>query len=417
VTPHPAVHQVLATLGYGDAIGHEVLGIQRVLRDAGYESEIFVETADQRLEPLTRDYRQLIDASRPDNLLLHHFSIGSKASRVAFALPDRMALIYHNITPPNYFVGVHRTLARQCFRGRRELGAYVDRCDLALGDSEFNREDLEHLGFTRTGVLPVVPGFDHLDATPNGFVADQFDDDWTNVLFVGRVIANKRIEDLVRFFHAYHTIFNPRSRLLIVGAFSMFERYLASLNHLVTTLGLSHVHFTGHVTDEELVAYYDVADLFLCASEHEGFCVPLVEAFYKRIPVVAYAATAVPATMDGAGVLFGEKDPLAVAALMDAILSDEALQDAIVRGEDAAVARLRSKDFSGTLLDIVRRVLAGPRARQPRVAADFWEQFDAAEALEEQRLFRPSMYKALPEAGTAIYTAQFAHDDESKDSL
>ena len=141
------IHQVLATLGYGDAIGHEVLGIQRVLRAAGYESEIFVETADHRLEPLTRDYRELVDASHPDNLLLHHFSLGSKASRTAFALPDRMALIYHNITPPEYFVGVHRTLARQCFRGRRELRAYADRCDLALGDSEFNRQDLEALGF------------------------------------------------------------------------------------------------------------------------------------------------------------------------------------------------------------------------------------------------------------------------------
>src|SRR5581483_4957959 len=112
------VHQVLATLGYGDAIGYEVLGIQRVLRTAGYESDIFVETADHRLESLTRDYRELVDATHPDNLLLHHFSLGSRASRTAYALPDRMALIYHNITPPEYFVGVHRTLARQCFRGR-----------------------------------------------------------------------------------------------------------------------------------------------------------------------------------------------------------------------------------------------------------------------------------------------------------
>ena len=157
------IHQVLATLGYGDAIGHEVLGIQRVLRAAGYESEIFVETADSRLESLTRDYRELVDSSHPDNLLLHHFSLGSKASRTAYALPDRMALIYHNITPPEYFVGVHRTLARQCFRGRRELRAYADRCDLALGDSEFNRQDLEALGFPRTAVLPVVPDFSHLD--------------------------------------------------------------------------------------------------------------------------------------------------------------------------------------------------------------------------------------------------------------
>jgi glycosyltransferase involved in cell wall biosynthesis len=392
----PAVHQVLATLGYGDAIGHEVLGIQQALRLAGYDSAIFVETADRRLEPLTRDYRELVDASHPDNLLLHHFSIGSKASRTAYALPDRMALIYHNITPPEYFVGVHRTLARQCFRGRRELRAYVDRCDLALGDSEFNRQDLEALGFPRTAVLPVVPDFAHLDRLPNRFVADQFDDEWTNVLFVGRVIANKKIEDLIRMFHAYHVNFNPRSRLLIVGVFSLFERYLASLNELTAELKLSNVHFTGHVSDEELVAFYEIADLFLCASEHEGFCVPLVEAFYKQVPVLAYAATAVPHTMDGAGVLFDDKDPRHVAALMDAILSDPKLQDAIVEGQTAAVGRLQAKDFRGTLLGFVERILASPRAAAPKVAADFWHQFDAAEALEELRQVRPSLYKALP---------------------
>jgi len=387
---------VLATLGYGDAIGHEVLGIQRVLREAGHESEIFVETADHRLEPMTRDYRELVDHSHPDNLLFHHFSLGSKASRTAYALPDRMALIYHNITPPEYFVGVHRTLARQCFRGRRELQAYRDRCDIALGDSEFNREDLERLGFPRTAVLPVVPDFSHLDREANWLLADQFDDDWTNVLFVGRVIANKKIEDVIRFFHAYRTFYNPRSRLLIVGAQSGFERYLASLHQLVAELGASHVHFIGHVSDAELVAFYECADLFLCASEHEGFCVPLVESFYKQVPVLAYAATAVPATMDGAGVLFDEKDPIHVATLMDAIVSDSALQDRLVEGQLAAVDRLCSKDFSGTLLAFVDRILAAPRAALPKVTWDFWHQFDAAQALEELRLDRPSAFKALP---------------------
>jgi L-malate glycosyltransferase len=392
------IHQVLATLGYGDAIGHEVLGIQRVLRAAGHESEIFVETADSRLEALTRDYRELVDFSDPGNLLLHHFSLGSKASRTAYALPDRMALIYHNITPPEYFIGVHRALARQCFRGRRELRAYANRCDLAMGDSEFNRQDLASLGFPRTAVLPVVPDFSHLDRPANHVLSAQFDDDWTNVMFVGRVIANKKIEDVIRFFHAYHSMFNPRSRLLIVGAQSGFERYLASLHQLIAELGLSHVHFTGHVSDEELVGFYEVADLFLCASEHEGFCVPIVEAFYMQIPVLAFAATAIPATMDGAGVLYETKDPVHVAALMDAIVSNPGLQDAIVEGQAAAVERLRSRDFAGTLLGFVDEIVGGPRAPEPHVTYDFWHQFDAAQALEELRLYRPSIYKALPEA-------------------
>jgi L-malate glycosyltransferase len=396
------IHQVLATLGYGDAIGHEVLGIQRVLRAAGYESEIFVETADHRLESQTRDYRELVDFSHRDNLLLHHFSLGSKASRTAYALPDRMALIYHNITPPEYFVGVHRTLARQTFRGRRELRAYADRCDLAMGDSEFNRLDLEALGFARTAVLPVVPDFSHLDHQPNWLVARDFDDEWTNVVFVGRVIANKKIEDLICWFHAYHTIFNPRSRLLLVGAQTGFERYLAALHQLVARLGASHVNFIGHVSDEELVAFYEIADLFLCASEHEGFCVPIVEAFYKQIPVLAYAATAVPSTMDGAGVLFDDRDPIHVATLMDEIVSNAALQDRIVDGQLDAVARLQSKDFAGTLLGFVDRILAAPRAPAPHAALDFWAQFDAAQALEELRMYRPAIFQALPAAPERI---------------
>ena len=176
----------------------------------------------------------------------------------------------------------------------------------------------------------------------------------------------------------------------------MFERYLAALHHMVADLRLDHVHFVGHVSDEELVAYYEIADLFLCASEHEGFCVPLVEAFYKQVPVLAYAATAVPSTMDGAGVLYDDKDPMAVAALMDAIVSNVALQDAIVAKQLEAVARLRAKDFAGTLLGFVDRMLAAPRAPAPAVTFDFWSQFDAAQELEELRLYRPGVYKALP---------------------
>src|SRR5262245_26423408 len=183
VARHPRVPQVLATLGYGDAIGHEVLGIQRVLRRAGYASEIFVETADPRLEDQTLDYREMVGAIAPEDVLIHHFSIGSRASRTAYALPGRMALVYHNITPPEYFVGVHKDLVKQCFRGRRELTAYVSRTDLALGDSEYNRQELSDLGFPRTGVLPVVPDFSHLEGPPNRLLAADFDDGWTNVMF------------------------------------------------------------------------------------------------------------------------------------------------------------------------------------------------------------------------------------------
>jgi glycosyltransferase involved in cell wall biosynthesis len=390
------VHQVLATLGYGDAIGHEVLGIQRVLKDAGCESEIFVETADRRLEDLTTDYREMVGALAPEDIVIHHFSIGSRASRTAYALPGRMALVYHNITPPEYFLGVHKDLVKLCFRGRRELTAYIPRCEVALGDSDYNRQELDALGFARTGVLPVVPGFTHLDLPPNTMTADRFDDGWTNVLFVGRVIPNKKFEDVIRAFHVYRTKYNPRSRLLLVGSYSGFERYLAMLDGLVARLGTPEVHFLGHVSNEELTALYDVADLFLCASEHEGFCVPLIEAFYKQVPVLAYAATAVPATMDGGGVLYETKDPFDVARLMSAILDAVEIEDAILDSQAAALTRLRAKDFAGTLLRFVDEIGATPPRPAPDVPYDFWPMFDQAERLEELRQFRPAIYRALP---------------------
>jgi len=389
------VHQVLATLGYGDAIGHEVLGIQRVLRRAGFESEIFVETADPRLESFTIDYRDLVGAVGPSDVLIHHFSIGSRASRTAYALPGRMVLVYHNITPPSYFIGIHKELVKLCFHGRRELTAYIDRCELALGDSEYNRHELDDLGYPRTAVLPVVPDFSHLDSDPDRRLAD-LDDDWTNVMFVGRVIPNKKFEDVIRAFHAYRTRHNPRSRLLLVGSYSGFEKYLAMLQALIARLGTPDVHFLGHVSNEELTALYDVADLFLCASEHEGFCVPIVEAFYKRVPVVAYAATAVPATMDGGGVLYDTKDPLEIARLMDAVL-DPLIEEAVLESQDAALRRLRARDFDATLLRFVDQTLATPPREAPEVAWDFWDQFDQFDRFEELRQFRPALYKALPD--------------------
>ncbi|MCC7042587.1 MAG: glycosyltransferase family 4 protein [Acidobacteria bacterium] len=405
----PRVHQILATLGYGDAIGNEVLGINRALRAAGYTSDIIVETADPRLEHLTVDYRDVVGAVGPDDLLIHHFSLGSRASRTAFALPCRMMLIYHNITPPEYFLGVHDQLVRQCYHGRRELLPYRSRCDLALGVSEFNRQELETLGFPRTGVLPVVPDFSHLATTPDPRVYDAYDDEWTNILFVGRVIPNKRPDNLIRFVHAYQTLYNRKTRLILAGSYGGFETYLAQLHTLIGDLGVSNVHVLGQVSNEELTALYDVADLFLCASEHEGFCVPLMEAFHKRVPVLAYAATAVPATMDGGGVLYDSTDPRRVAALMHATLANVAREDAILAGQDAALARLLARDFPRLVTDFAGQALGGPRLPPASVDPDFWRQFRLAEELEAIRQSRPAAFRALPLPPDAGAVADLGH--------
>jgi glycosyltransferase involved in cell wall biosynthesis len=241
----------------------------------------------------------------------------------------------------------------------------------------------------------VVPDFSHLSGQPSRRVLDAFDDDRTNILFVGRMIPNKRPDQLIRFFHAYQSILNPDARLLLAGSSVQFEHYRASLQYLAAELGVRDVHFLGQVSNEDLTALYDVADLYLCASEHEGFCVPLVEAFYKRVPVLAYAATAVPATMDGGGVLFDSTDPVRVAATMAAMLADEATEDRILATQDAALARLQAIDFPAVLLEYVRQALAAPMP-DVKVAPDFWRQYKLALELDEIREARPSAFHALP---------------------
>jgi glycosyltransferase involved in cell wall biosynthesis len=223
------------------------------------------------------------------------------------------------------------------------------------------------------------------------------------------VIPNKRPDNLIRFVHAYKTLYNRKTRLLLAGSYGGFDSYLAQLHSLVATLGVDDVHVLGQVTNEELTALYDVADLFLCASEHEGFCVPLIEAFYKGVPVLALAATAVPATMDGGGMLYDSSDPAEVASRMHAILDDQRRQEDMIARQDAALARLRARDFDGLVVRFVGQVFDGPRLPPAAVTPDFWRQFALAQELEDIRQSRPAAFRALPPAPAAGTTADLEH--------
>jgi glycosyltransferase involved in cell wall biosynthesis len=304
------------------------------------------------------------------------------------------------VTPASFFAPYDPSLFRLASLGRQELATLAGRVELALGDSEYNRRELESLGFAPTGVFPIAVDTARVTRRARRPALEEIlDDGLVNFLFVGRIAPNKKIEDHIRLAEHYKRYVDAYYRFIFVGRCDVVPRYYSMVRALMTEYRLLNDRFlfTGPVPDEELAVYYRHAAVYVSLSEHEGFCVPLVEAFYKRVPVLAYAATAVPSTMDGAGVLFPEKDPAHVALLIDTILSDSALREAIVTSQLAAVDRLRSKDFAGTLLGFVDRILASPRAPGPHVAFDFWHQFDAAEELEELRLYRPGMYKALPE--------------------
>ena len=376
-----------------------MLGIQRVLRGAGYESEIFVETADRRLESLTTDYREMVGAIAPDDILIHHFSIGSRASRTAYALPGRMALVYHNITPPEYFLGVHKDLVKLCFRGRRELTAYVARCDLALGDSEYNRQELEALGFAATGVLPVVPDFSHLDGrAEHDRRGRPFDDGWTNILFVGRVDPEQEVRGchprLSRLSHAAQSALAAAAGRLVQR---LRDVLCDAARRSSRGSAYADVHFLGHVSNEELTAIYDVADLFLCASEHEGFCVPLVESFYKRVPVLAFAATAVPATMDGGGVLYTTKDPFEIARLMAAVLDDPDVEDGGAGVAGRCARRGCSRRTSpARCCDSSTNCARSARARPPRFRGTSGRSSIRRSGSRNCGSSGPALYRALP---------------------
>jgi glycosyltransferase involved in cell wall biosynthesis len=350
------IHQFSTSLTYGDAISDEMLEIQRVLREGGHRSEIFTRFFDPRLAGQRRDYREYKKISSPGNIVIFHFSIGSPVSKLFFRVPDKKIMVYHNITPHDFFVDWHRILARECYKGRLEIKLFVDKVDLAVGDSEFNRRELEAIGYAKTGVLPILMDLSKFDQPGDPVTRRLLADGKTTILFVGRVIPNKKFEDVIKAYCFYKRYFNSESRLILAGDYRGLERYFSALLELVDTLGLKDVHFSGHVDFSELLAYFERADVYLSLSEHEGFGVPILEAFYKKIPVVGFIAGAVEETMNGGGVLLKNKDYVRIAALIDVLVRDKSVRQAIIQGQLRALEKFSRENVGRILLQHVEEV-------------------------------------------------------------
>lgn len=351
------VHQVLATLSYGDAIAHHALAIQRSLRRAGYQSDIFAESVHPRVAQYARPLEDYGCVSARDAVCLFHYAVGSAAGPLVYHSPDRLVIVYHNITPAKYFLGFQNHVVGLCYHGRRELRRFASRAELALGVSAFNEGELAAAGFTRTGVLPIVPDLGARERRASHVVRRLYGDGRTNVLFVGRVIPNKRIDDLIRAFAVYKRHLDPRSRLLLVGDTAGCPHYLDGLLAMARELGVADVVFAGHVDDDELRAYYRVGSVFLCLSEHEGFCVPLLEAMSFGVPVIAYDAGAVAETLRGGGVLLKQKSPQTVAELVDRLVRDAALRASVLATQSRTLDAVRAIDFDALLLERLAPVL------------------------------------------------------------
>lgn len=350
------IHQFATSLTYGDAISDEMLEIQNVLREKGHESEIFVRFFESRMAGLMRDFREYGRMSSPDNVVIFHFSIGSPVSKMIFRIPDKKIMIYHNITPHGFFLDCHRILTKECYKGRLEINLFVNRVDLALGDSEFNRKELEDAGYKKTGVLPLLLNFSKFDRKDDPLVHQIYDNGKKTVLFVGRVIPNKKFEDVIKTFAVYQKHFRPESQLILSGDYRGMERYHGALLDLVDRLGLKDVYFTGHVPFPSLAAFFKISDVYLSMSEHEGFGVPLLEAFYNRLPVVAYAAGAVEETMNGGGILFFKKDHEKAAAVLDELDRNKQLRDSVISRQAEALQKYKRENQSQILMGHIESV-------------------------------------------------------------
>jgi glycosyltransferase involved in cell wall biosynthesis len=341
----PAAHR-------GDAIGDSARRVRGMLRALGHRSEIYALTVD---DDLRDDVRPFADtASHGGDVTIFHYALPSPMTEAFARLPGGRVLQYHNVTPAHFFAPYEPAVFRLATLGRSELGTLAGRTDAALGDSEYNRRELVELGFSNTGVFPIAVDIERFrSATSRPPLERVLSDGLLNFLFVGRIVPNKKIEDHIRLAEHYKRYVDTEYRFIFVGKTDGIPHYYDMVRKLVTEYQMptDRFIFTGPVGDQELATYYRAARVYISLSEHEGFCVPLVEAMANDVPVLAYASTAVPDTLGGAGVQFSPKDLEFAAELLGELAYNEELRSRVIDGQRR---RLHAFDDSRLRHDLTR---------------------------------------------------------------
>ncbi len=335
------IFQVVPDLSYGDGIGNYALALNDMMRSKGVETKIYANGIDKRIGSNIADKIGNY-VPQADDIVIDHIGVASPIHDFVASLSCKKAMIYHNITPPHFLQPYNKNIADYCSRGLVQVRQLKDKFDMVLTVSEFNKQDLISMGYKNNiEVSYSIPSFSDYGTTPNQNILKKYDDDYTNILFLGRIVPNKKQENIIRAFDFYQTNFNSKSRLFLVGSWGGFENYYEQLKEYVKKLGTKNVFFTGQTRFDEIIAYYTLSDLFLSMTEHEGFCLPLVEAMYFKIPILAYSTTAIPMTMGGGGFIMKTNEASTTAALMNRILTNEKLKSTIVNNQDE-----RLKDFN-----------------------------------------------------------------------
>lgn len=314
--------QVLEAFDDGDAISDEARGIAARLRTLGYDAEIYANMVPASVDGASKLTERALSGA--DGIIYHH-SIGSDAVDAVLAASARKAVIYHNITPPHFFAPYVPSVVAQLERGREQLTRLVCGCDLFVGDSDYNADEMRALGAANVRTIPVATEFRRFDVTPHAHIMRP--ERGTMWLFVGRVSPNKGLAELIDAFEAYLAL-DEDATLVILGKYDPRDSYYNQLKSRVIERRIDpFVMFTGYADAQSVVAYYAEASAFVCLSEHEGFCVPLVEAMFFDVPIVAKAKAAVPGTLGNAGiVLEPDADAYEVAATVYEVCTDQRLR-------------------------------------------------------------------------------------------
>ena len=339
------VDQLVPAYHRGDAIGDTATHLKEFFISQGFQSQIYCLSRDQGLEEESSLFSAFPPPESSDITILH-FALPSPLTQAFINLPSKKIIIYHNITPPEFFIGFDQELANVSHLGRQELKSLVPHVSLALADSDYNRQELLELGFKRTEVFPLFIDFDKYKKPMNPLMYELIHGERLNILFVGRIAPNKKIEDLIKVTFYYKKYISPLVRLIVVGKTSTVPKYYQSLIRLADDFFLQpeEICFTGHIPDEEMFALYQAADVFLSLSEHEGFCLPLVESMIFGLPIIAYDCGAVPSTLGGAGILVKEKRVDYLAELVAEVVHNSSLRKKLIASQRQRLSQFKRMD-------------------------------------------------------------------------
>ncbi len=329
------IDQVIPTLASRDAIGGHVVGLRDLLRDRGFDSDIYYANASP--DRLDHGYHvsRLGERSSSGRVLLYQLSIGSGVCDLFRARSERKFVNYHNITPAPLLEAWIPEVGDEVRLGRAQLRELAAVTEFAVADSRYNEQELLDAGYRSTTTVPLLIDLEGFAGEPDPALARRLAAEraagGTGLLFVGKVSPHKGQHDLVKALAVYRKLYDPDARLRLVGG-AISDGYQQALLQFAAELGVADaVEVAGSVTHEELIAYYSASDVFVCLSDHEGFCVPLLEAMFHRLPIVSHVTTAVPETVGTAGLVLPDKGPGRVAAAIDRVVTDTTLTEALAR--------------------------------------------------------------------------------------